>query len=136
MSTSRWTMRATDALEVDLANPRVLGVGAASVDRACSDLMHSSSAGSVLPSGGRGLMQRWDQPGRLAVAVVCLPDRGGDALVAYRLEDQANGRRWVDADVEVLVDHRHATPRPGRGGRPSGQVASDGPFDLPDPGAL
>jgi hypothetical protein len=72
----------------------------------------------------------------LAVAVVCLPDRGGDALVAYRLDDQANGRRWVDADVEVLVDHRHATPRPGRGGRPSGQVASDGPFDLPDPGAL
>ena len=30
----------------------------------------------------------------LAVAVVCLPDRGGDALVAYRLDDQANGRRW------------------------------------------
>jgi hypothetical protein len=45
----------------------------------------------------------------LAVAVVCLPDRGGDALVAYRLDEQANGRRWVDADVEVLVDHRHAT---------------------------
>src|SRR5215212_10328196 len=60
----------------------------------------------------------------LAVAVVCRPDRGGDALVAYRLDDQADGRRWGDPNVEVLVDHRHATPRPGRGGRPSGQFAS------------
>jgi hypothetical protein len=59
-------------IEVDLANPRVLGACAASVDRACSDLMHSSSAGSVLPSGGRGLMLGGINQAGLAVAVsVC-----------------------------------------------------------------